>query len=76
MESGSESLVRSYISMVGPPVTSEDVDTYERLSRIQSRKKKSAVTGVLGLCTVELCWPCWLGKLSRLPHLHSSWDLA
>ena len=36
MEPGSESLVRSYISTVGPPVTSEDVDTYERLSRIQS----------------------------------------
>ncbi len=37
MESDSDSLIRRYISSVGTPVTSEDVDTYERLSQIQAR---------------------------------------
>ena len=30
-------LIRRYVSSVGTPVTSEDVDTYERLSQIQNR---------------------------------------
>jgi hypothetical protein len=37
MEFDSESLVHRYIASIGTPVTSEDVDTYERLSQIEAR---------------------------------------
>ena len=40
MESDSDSFIRRYISSVGTPVTTEDVDTYERLSRIQARAEE------------------------------------
>ena len=32
-----DDFVRRYVSSVGTPVTSEDVDTYERISQIQDR---------------------------------------
>lgn len=32
------SLIDRYISSIGNPVTSEEIDTYDRLSRIQSRE--------------------------------------
>ena len=38
MDANFDNLIRRYISSVGDPVTSEEVDTYERLSRIQARE--------------------------------------
>ena len=37
MSSDLDDFVRRYVSSVGTPVTSEDVDTYERISQIQAR---------------------------------------
>ena len=37
MEFDSDSLIQRYIASIGTPVTSEDVDTYERLSQIEAR---------------------------------------
>ena len=39
MELDSDSLVHRYIASIGTPVTSEDVDTYERLSQIEARSE-------------------------------------
>lgn len=39
MDPESDSLLRRYISSIGTPVTSEDIDSYERLSRIQAREQ-------------------------------------
>ncbi len=38
MDANLDNLIRRYISSVGDPVTSEEVDTYERLSQIQARE--------------------------------------
>ena len=40
MESDSSSLVVRYISSIGTPVTSEEIDTYERLSLIEARSAR------------------------------------
>ena len=39
MDPESDSPIRRYISSVGTPVTSEDIDSYDRLSRIQAREQ-------------------------------------
>ena len=38
MDVDSDSVISLYISTVGPPVTSGELDTYERLTRIQARE--------------------------------------
>ena len=40
MSADFDSFVRQYVSSVGTPVTSEDVDTYERVSQIQAREAR------------------------------------
>ena len=40
MAQESGSLISLYISTVGPPVTSDELDTFERLSRIQAREEE------------------------------------
>ena len=39
MDPESDSPIHRYISSVGTPVTSEDIDSYDRLSRIQAREQ-------------------------------------
>lgn len=39
MDADPDSLIRRYISSIGAPVTSEDVDTYERLLQIQAMEE-------------------------------------
>ena len=40
MNSDLDNLIRRYIYSIGTPVTSEDIDTYERLSQIHSREQE------------------------------------
>lgn len=49
MNRDSDTLINRYISSIGSPVTSEDIDTYERLSRIQSREKGERSDHILRL---------------------------
>ena len=39
MDPESDRPIRQYISSIGTPVTSEEIDSYDRLSRIQAREQ-------------------------------------
>ena len=39
MSPDSDTLINRHISSIGTPVTSDDIDTYERLSRIHNREQ-------------------------------------
>lgn len=79
MEQDWDAILRRHISLVGTPVTSEEVDTYERLSRLQAKAAGERgdrilrlVYGItlLFLLSVQILAVCVFTFLIGFGHMH------